>query len=177
VILPELVRTTRLTLRRPRLSDAQAVFEEYASDPEVTRYMDWPTHRSVRDAEAFLPLCDTGWASGRDLSWAITLTPSDRVIGMIGLRPHGFKADFGYVLTRRLWGQGIMPEAAGAIVGLAFEDPSVRRVWATCDVENRASVRVLEKLGLTYEGTMRRHLIRPNLSAEPRDSLVYARVR
>jgi len=98
VILPDLVRTTRLTLRRPRLSDARAVFEEYASDPEVTRYMDWPTHLSIGDA-------------------------------------------------------------------------------AACDVENRASTRVLEKLGLTYEGTMRRHLIRPNRSAEPRDSLVYARVR
>lgn len=174
---PPLIRTERLVLRRPRLDDAPAVFEEYASDPAVTRYMIWPTHTSVRDAEAFLPLCDAGWSSGQELSWAITVPPGDRVVGMIGLRPLEFKADLGYVLARRLWGHGIMPEAAGAVLRVALQDPRVWRVWAMCDVDNRASARVLEKIGMTYEGTLRRYIIHPNISSEPRDTLVYARVR
>ena len=174
---PQMIRTGRLVLRPPRLDDAGAVFEEYASDPAVTRFMIWPTHASVRDAENFLPLCVAGWSSGRELSWAITVPPSDRVVGMVGLRPHEFKADMGYVLARRLWGQGIMPEAAGAVLRVALQDPRVWRVWATCDVDNRASARVLEKIGMTYEGTLRRYIIHPNLGPEPRDSLVYARVR
>lgn len=174
---PQIIRTERLVLRRPRLDDAPAVFEEYASDPDVTRYMIWPTHTSVQDAQQFLPLCDVGWSSGREFSWAITVAPSDRAVGMIGLRPNEFKADLGYVLARRLWGQGIMPEAAGAVLQLAFRDPLIWRVWATCDVDNRASARVLEKIGMTYEGTLRRNIIHPNLSLEPRDSLVYSRVR
>ena len=53
----------------------------------------------------------------------------------------------------------------------------VRRVWATCDVENAGSIRVLEKAGLSLEGTLRRWAVRPNLSPEPRDALVYSKIR
>ena len=101
----------------------------------------------------------------------------DQVIGMIGLRPRGSKADIGYVLARPHWGRGLMTEAGRAIVDLAFADPAVYRVWAVCDADNAASARVMEKLGMTLEGTLRRWIVHPNVSDAPRDALCYSRIR
>ena len=58
---PETIETERLLLRRPKQSDAQAVFHRYASDRDVTRYLSWPTHRSVADTLAFLAMSDDEW--------------------------------------------------------------------------------------------------------------------
>jgi [ribosomal protein S5]-alanine N-acetyltransferase len=178
VIWPDSLTTERLLLRPPVDADASAVFERYARDPDVTRHLTWRPHTSPSETRDFLAHCRAGWESGSDLTWALTLRGGDdRPIGMIGLRPRGFKPDLGYVLAKPYWGQGLMTEAGRAIVSLAFSDPGVHRVWAVCDVENRASSRVLEKLGLTREGVLRRWIIHPNVSDEPRDCFCYARVR
>ena len=143
----------------------------------MTRYMDWRPHASIAETGAFLVRCAEGWASGRDLNWALTIPPSDRVVGMIGLRPGGHKADFGFALSRAHWGKGLMTEAGGALVRAAFADPELFRLWATCDTANVASARVLEKLGLTREGTLHAWAMHPNIGAGPRDAFVYALVR
>ena len=175
--LPDRITTPRLVLRAPLLSDAQACYEEYAGDPEVTRYMIWPTHTSIQDALEFLPRAIEGWATGRDLSWALTLAGQDRIIGMFGVRLNDHRADFGYVLGRRYWNQGLMTEAGRVILDLVWQDHMVFRLWATCDTLNLASARVLEKLGLQREGILRRWIVHPNVSMQPRDSFVYSKVR
>jgi RimJ/RimL family protein N-acetyltransferase len=86
-------------------------------------------------------------------------------------------AEFGFLLNRRYWGKGFATEAAQAIIEWLFSIPSIWRVWATCDTENLASARVLEKAGLSREGTLRRWIVRPNISSEPRDAFIYSRVR
>ena len=174
---PTRIDTARLVLRRPVLADAPAIFEGYAQDPDVVRYLMWRPHTSIRDTTEYLARCVAGNNAGDDLTWALTLKGDDRLIGMFALRPHGFKADLGYVLARLYWGRGLVTEAGRAIVDLAFSDPAVHRVWAVCDVDNKASARVLEKLGMTLEGVLRRWIVHPNVSEEPRDSLCYARVR
>jgi RimJ/RimL family protein N-acetyltransferase len=174
---PERIETERLVLRLPVTSDADAIFKGYAQDPEVVRYLTWRPHRTVADTLKFLTHLQSGWESGAELTWALTVRGDDRVIGMIGLRPRGFKADIGYVLARSSWGRGYMTGAGRAIVDLAFTDPAVYRVWAVCDADNAASSRVLEKIGMTYEGTLRRWIVHPHLGDTPRDSRCYARVR
>ena len=158
------------------MSDADAVFE-YGRDPEVTRYMDWPTHVEIWTVREFLQVCPARWASGEEFSWVLTVKPSDRALGSIGCRIRGHAVDFGYVLHRSHWRQGLVPEAARAIVGWASGLEAVHRVWATCDTENLASARVLEKAGLTREGLLRRWAVRPNLGPEPRDAFIYSKVR
>src|SRR5215207_3256009 len=115
MIWPDTIPTDRLVLRRPVDADAAALFEEYGKDPEVVRYLTWRPHVSIEDTRAFLAKTRTGWEAGTDLAWALTLRGDDRLVGMIGMRPRGFKHDIGYVLTRRYWGQGLMSEAARAI--------------------------------------------------------------
>jgi RimJ/RimL family protein N-acetyltransferase len=168
MIWPETIRTDRLVLRRPVEADATSIFDGYAQDPEVVRYLMWRPHASLEDTRAYLGFVQGGWDAATEYTWAITRRGDDRLIGMIAARPRGFKCDLGYVLAPAHWGQGITAEAGRAVV---------YRVWAVCDVENRASARVMEKLGMQLEGVLRRWVVHPNISSEPRDSLCYARVR
>jgi [ribosomal protein S5]-alanine N-acetyltransferase len=96
---------------------------------------------------------------------------------MISVRIRGHVAKIGYVLTRRLWNTGLMTETMTALVSCLQQQPSVYRIAAFCDVDNPASARVMEKSGLTREGIFRRWIVHPNISNEPRDCYVQARVR
>lgn len=174
--LPERIRTDRLTLRPPRASDADDVFR-YASDPEVTLHMDWPTQTDLAQSHAFLEQCAAGWRDGSEATWAITLGSDDRLVGVIGLRPGGHRADFGYALARGHWGRGIATEAARAIVEAAFSLPNVVRVWATCSIEKVGSQRVLEKAGLQREGVLRAWCVRPQKGGAIEDAYSYSIVR
>jgi RimJ/RimL family protein N-acetyltransferase len=176
VVPPEVFELERVRLRRPRLSDAEAIFE-YGSDPEVARFADWLRCKTIDSVEEQLGRRVEDWSSGTEFYWVMTLPPADRAIGAISCCVHGHTADFGFVLNRRCWGNGYTTEAARAIVAWLFSLPSVWRVFASCDVGNRASARVLEKAGLSLEGIMRRAMLRPNLSDEPRDALLFAKVR
>jgi len=85
--------------------------------------------------------------------------------------------EFGYVLARPWWGQGLMTEALTEIVQWGLAQPAIFRIGAVCDVENVGSARVMEKSGLVREGLLRRYLIHPNMGNEPRDCYSYAKVR
>jgi ribosomal-protein-alanine N-acetyltransferase len=173
--IPETIATPRLHLRRPRLSDAAAIFE-YVSDPEVTRFMDFPRHKTIDTVTEYLQRCVPMWESGEEFTWVMTLASSQELIGGISLRVRGHMADFGYVLGRGFWGQGLSAEAARAVVDVAASIKAVRRIWAACDAENLPAARVLEKAGLAREGVLRSYKVQPNISVNPRDALIYARI-
>ncbi|HEX8068540.1 MAG TPA: GNAT family N-acetyltransferase [Pyrinomonadaceae bacterium] len=188
--LPTHIETERLLLRPPALGDAPAIYETYARDPEVTRYLIWRPHRSLADTEEFLRAhlarrvadADDAAAQGSvevsaEVSWVLILKEGDQLAGMLAVHPAEFRVGLGYVLGRAYWGRGLMTEAVRAVTELALAQPEVFRVWAVCDVDNRASARVLEKAGLAREGVLRRWSLHPNVSAAPRDCLCYAKVR
>lgn len=175
--LPEEFETERLILRKPRMDDAPAIFSAYAQDPEVTRYMTWSPHKNVEETYRIRELMLKLWDNGEAYSYAITFKNSDSVIGMIAMHPDGFKVSIGYVLARSHWGNGYMTEAAQAIINWLLAQPEIYRVYATCDVENTASARVMEKVGMIREGLLRKYIVHPNISDEPRDSYIYAIVK
>ncbi|HEU4595476.1 MAG TPA: GNAT family N-acetyltransferase [Pyrinomonadaceae bacterium] len=172
-----LLETERLTLRPPRMEDAAAIFESYGRDEEVTRFLTFAPNQTLEQLEEFMRARLRKMEEGAAITWAITRRGDDTLIGMIELRLHGFKADVGYVLARRFWGQGLMTEALRAVVDFAFTLPGMYRVWAVCDVENVGSARVMEKAGMSFEGVLRRHTRHPNVGTEPRDMCCYAKTR
>jgi len=174
---PEMLQTERLLLRKPRMEDAAVVFESYAQDPEVTRYLVWKPHKNLQETEQFLSACLSLWHKGRDFAYVITQIADDRLIGMFGLHPMKMKIEVGYVLARPYWSKGYMTEALRTVIEWAFSQPGIFRVQATCDVENVASWRVMEKAGMTREGVLRRYILHPNLSDVPRDVYMYAIVK
>ena len=174
---PEILETERLFLRAPLETDAHKIFDAYGQDHEVARYMTWRPNSNVGQIEQFIGEGIAAWKEEKRFPWTIVLKEKDQVIGMVELRPAGFKAEIGYVLARPQWGRGIMTEAARCVVDWALSQPEIYRVWAVCDVENVASARVLEKAGMKREGILRRYIIHPNLSDEPRDCYCYAAVK
>ncbi|MFW5875501.1 MAG: GNAT family N-acetyltransferase [Myxococcota bacterium] len=175
---PSQLVTSRLRLRRPRARDAAAVFDAYATDPEVTRYLAWRPHRTAEDSRDFLQQCEIAWETGiGHRAWVIERAEDRQLVGMIGVDVSPRGVDVGYVLSRAHWGRGYMTEALRAVCDAAFEDPTVHRVSGFCDVENRASARVMEKAGMQYEGTLRKYMRHVNVAPGPRDCLLFARVR
>src|SRR5262245_6563227 len=166
---PAISETERLRLRPPGIEDTAAIFDQYAQDAEVTKYLTWHPHYDIEETQHFLRRCLSGWEQAAAFPWVICRKSDGRLIGMVEIRPGGHKPDLGYVLAREFWGNGYAPEAVKAIVEWALAQADVWRVWAVCDVDNRASARVLEKVGMQRDGVLRRWIIHPNISAEPRD--------
>jgi RimJ/RimL family protein N-acetyltransferase len=174
---PDVITTDRLVLRRPRLADARAKYD-YSRDPDVARFMDWVPHTNLDSALAVVERATARWESGEEYSWTITVKPTDSAAGSIGCHVQGHAVELGFVLAKAYWGQGFATEAAKAVFAWAAGCDEVWRIWATCDVDNTASTRVLAKLGMVREGVLRRVAIRPNLDPGiPRDVLIYSWVR
>lgn len=176
VDFPPTLATDRLLFRRPTLDDAEVIYAGWATDPQCTRYLMWRPHTAVEQTREFLQrvIADEDPIVGHP--WLVS-TRDGEVIGMIDLRPGAAGAETGYVFRRSAWGQGYGTEALRAVIAAGFAAPGIHRVWATCDVENRASARVLEKAGMSREGLLRRYISHPNVSDEPRDSYLFAATR
>lgn len=175
--LPELITTDRLHLRPARLDDAETICERWSHDVEVTRYLGWRPYRDVDLARAYLEDALEGWIEGNRPLWAIERRAGQELIGQIGAHIEGNRALLGYVLARPFWGRGYMVEAVRGVIAAALADPLIWRAWAVCDVDNLASARVMEKAGMSYEGRLRRWMVHPNVSDQPRDVFCYAKVR
>lgn len=176
-LLPDLIKTDRLRLRKPDVADSRALFQGYTQDSEVCRFMTWTPHASESATRSYVESCIAAWDAGSRLSYVITLRDSDGAIGMIEARMLGTTVDLGYVLARPHWSKGLMPEAIAALAESALGAPGIYRVQATCDTENIPSQRALEKSGLIREGRLDRYTVHPNISAEPRACFMYASVR
>ena len=177
MIPPEIIETPKLVLCRPVLEDATSIFERYARDPDVTRYLTWRPHQDIERTQEFVRRCCAFWDCREAFPWVIVPKDETRPIGMIDLRPQGERAEIGYVLARPFWGRGYMTEAARAVVEWALSQPEIYRVWAVCDVDNAASAKVLEKVGMLREGVLRQWIIHPNVDAVPRDCYCYAIIK
>jgi RimJ/RimL family protein N-acetyltransferase len=173
------LRTDRLILRAPNPGDAEAIFTRYAADPEVTRFLGWPRHRSIEDTHAFLESDMVQREEGTGFAYLIVSADDGRLLGSTGLTiEDGHRAMTGYVLARDAWAHGYATEALTAMVGLAFGTLGVWRLYAYCHVAHSVSEAVLARGGFSREGTLRRYAMFPNLGAdEPQDVAIWARVR
>lgn len=171
---PETIETERLLLRRPRQSDAQAVFHRYASDREVTRYLSWPTHRSIADTLAFMALSDDEWQRWPAGPYLVLIRKNgnlDALVGSTGLfYKSPIRAITGYVFAKDAWGQGYATEALEAMVDLARQT-RVERLEAICHAEHTPSAHVLEKCGFTREEVRREHFVFPNLKPQKKSDV------
>jgi RimJ/RimL family protein N-acetyltransferase len=171
---PKILETPRLRLRPPVLDDAAAIFTKYAHDREVTKYLMWRPHQNLEETKDFLRRCLAVWEHGPAFPWVITRKEDHQLLGMIEIRLEGFKAEVGYVLAKPYWNQGYITEAVQAMVDWALKQKEIYRVAAFCDVENLASARVMEKVGMQKEGVLGRWVMHPNRSNKPRDCYCYA---
>lgn len=152
------IETKRLILRPFKREDASAVFETWASDPEVTQYMSWPTHQSRKDSEGYMAFVQEMYEKKSGGDWAITLKDSGQLIGSMGAYIANERAksvNTGYIIAKDYWWQGYTSEAYSAVIDYLFRETEVLRIEAYHDTRNIGSGAVMRKCGLTYEGTSR----------------------
>lgn len=175
--LPGQIETKQLILRKPQMDDAYAAFAGWVQDPEVTHFLTWRPHENIETTKAVLQRAISDWDKETRFAFVIVEKNTGQLVGMIDLRMEGHKAEIGYVVARTYWGKGYMTETVRAVIDWAFQEPAIYRVYATTSVDNAASRRVMEKVGMQCEGILRKYIVHPNISDEPRDSYIYAIVK
>jgi ribosomal-protein-alanine N-acetyltransferase len=171
------IDTARLMLTRPDRNDVDVIFERYAGDTDVTRFVGWPAHRTTVDTRAFLTFSDNEWHRSSVGPYLIRSRVDRRLLGGTGLGVETpFRASTGYVLARDAWGHGYATEALSAMIAVSRQ-LGIVRLYALCHPQHRPSWRVLEKCGFIREGMLRRYAEFPNLaSGVPADVLCYAAI-
>ena len=174
---PPTLVTERLMLRELREADAGDVARG-AGDKRVARYLvQVPDPYTVAVARRWIAQRIAWWDAGRGATLAIVRRPApDAVLGTVSLRKSrsDARAELGYWLAADAWGEGIATEATREMVTWGFRELGLRRVYAEVFAENRASSRVLEKLGMTLEGLKREHVWRGRVA---HDVLLYGVLR
>ncbi|WP_337100099.1 GNAT family N-acetyltransferase [Paenibacillus sp. YIM B09110] len=155
MIFPKL-DTERLTLRQLRLTDATDLFE-YFSREEVTEYYDLDRFTEVKQAEELIENWNEKFNDLFSIRWGIALKSEDRIIGTCGYHKWAkkhYKAEIGYELSPRYWGQGYMTEVIESVMKYGFEVLELNRIEALIHRENASSRRILEKSGFREEGVL-----------------------
>lgn len=149
------LNTPRLRLRQYTLGDAQAMFEHWAGDPEVTKTLLWETHPDADYTRRLLAGWITAYHTGRSYHWVIE--KDGGIIGDISLVKWSaidLSGEIGYCLSKAYWNQGIMTEALISVMRFLFQEVGFLRLYLRHATDNPASGRVMEKAGLRKEGVM-----------------------
>ena len=153
------LETERLLLRPFLPDDAEAMFRNWASDPEVTKFLTWPPHASVEVSRAVLAEWVRSYARETFYQWAIVLKEHGRdpigSISAVKLDEALSIVHIGYCIGQSWWHRGIMSEALKAVLGFFFEQVGANRVESIHDPRNPHSGLVMQKCGMHYEGTLR----------------------
>lgn len=152
------LETQRLILRPFTAADADAMFTNWASNPEVTKFLTWPTHSSVGNSRMVLADWVSHYHEESYYQWAIVLKEFGQPIGSIAsvqLNDQVGKVEVGYCIGKPWWNQGIMSEALCTVIRFFLEEVGANRVEARHDPNNPHSGAVMNECGMTYEGTLR----------------------
>jgi ribosomal-protein-alanine N-acetyltransferase len=155
-----LIETKRLLLRQFVMDDAEAMYKNWASDDEVTKFLMWPSHKTVSVSEAVLKEWTDNYKEKSYYQWAIVLKEySNEPIGCIGVNNKidiTLKmAHIGYCIGSQWWHLGVTSEALEAIMNFLFDEVGLNRVESRHDPRNPNSGAVMRKCGMKYEGTLR----------------------
>lgn len=153
------LETERLILRQFKIEDACDMFNNWASDENVTRYLTWLPHKNIDGSREILKMWIDDYDNNENYNWAIVLKENKAVIGSIALMNidnHNENCEIGYCISRMWWNKGITTEAFSEIIKFAFKEIGFARITGRHVVGNKASGCVLKKCGLKYEGTLRK---------------------
>lgn len=155
------LETDRLILRRFNIDDAREMFYNWASDEEVVKYLTWSPHKNVEVTEEFINSCIQGYEKSEFYQWVLEIKETHELIGSISVTKvidEISSMELGWVIGRKYWGKGYTAEAAKAIIAMFFDKVGVNCIYACHDVDNINSGRVMRKVGMKYEGTLRQNM-------------------
>lgn len=157
------IQTQRLVLRRFALGDAQAMFNNWARDDRVTKYLVWDPHESVETSAGKLTEWVEQYEKDNCYHWAIEFEGEPvGSIGVVEIEDKHSRGTIGYCIGYDYWNKGIVTEALQAVIDYMFSDVKMNKLYAYHDVENIGSGRVMEKCGMVQEGLLREDMLRRN---------------
>jgi len=151
------LQTERLVLQQITPEDTEALFRLFASE-EVARYLDFVALKQIEEAEEIVAWCKAIWEQGKGIRWGIVGKDGGELMGTCGYHNWArgeFRAEIGYDLMPRFWGQGLMKEALVAMLEYGFAEMDLHRVQAMVAPMNERSQRLLNRLGFVREGILR----------------------
>lgn len=152
------IQTERLVLRRFTVDDAQAMFENWANDERVSRYLTWNPHKSQEATRRLLVSWCEEYQKPNVYNWLMEYSGVPiGSISVVRFSEQSEYAELGYCMGYDYWNKGFMSEAAGAVINYLFSEVGVNRVGISHAIKNPASGRVAQRCGLTYEGTKREY--------------------
>ena len=152
------IKTKRLTLRPFCIEDVQAVFNNWASDSEVTKFLRWTAHTDISTTKRVLESWVSDYSRKNFYQWAIVPSDLGEPIGCIGVVEQDDRISMvhiGYALGKKWWNKGYMSEALEAVIEFFFTQVGVNRIESQHDPNNIGSGRVMQKCGMIFEGTKR----------------------
>lgn len=152
------LETERLILRQFKIEDYVEMYNNWACEDAVTKFLTWQTHTNQDVTKSVLADWIPKYENKDFYNWAIELKEENRLIGnisVVSLREETLSAILGYCIGSKWWGKEIMPEAGKAVLKYLFEEVGFNRIAANHDKNNLKSGRVMQKIGMTYEGTLR----------------------
>lgn len=153
------IETDRLILRRYKIEDADAMYKNWASDSEVTKFLTWQPHSSVDVSRSIIEDWLKEYSDEKYYQWAIVLKDNGNEpiggISVVHMNEDISMVHIGYCLGRAWWRRGIMSEALKAVMDFMFDTVEVDRVESRHDPRNPNSGKVMQKCGMKYEGTLR----------------------
>ncbi len=144
-----IIKSKRLTLRPFKLSDAQMMFDNWACDEDVTRYLSWTPHQDVKETKKLIQSwIDKQKQNNGYYQWAIVLNQTNEVIGSI---THFEDHEIGYCISKKYWNQSITSEALKGVLYFLFKYVKLESVFAVHNIENVASGKVMQKCKMVYD--------------------------
>lgn len=145
-----MIETNRLFLREVNIDDASAIFNNWASDKEVTKYLTWNYHKNIETTKEILNIWVNEYKIKKVFRYGIVLKQTNELIGMIDVpgyddgNPH-----IGYCLSRKYWNNGYMSEALGKFIEILFNNGFKKLLIEACE-DNIASNKVIQKCGFKF---------------------------
>ena len=150
------IYTERLNLREIKPNDAESIYK-ILSNPEVIKYDTFELFTNIKQAEDLIKWFNEQYEQKRAIFWGISLKSNSKIIGFCKceIEIPKVRADLGYDLNREYWNIGIMTETLKTIIDFTFCNLDINRIEATVSIENKASIRILDKSGFAREGVLR----------------------
>jgi [ribosomal protein S5]-alanine N-acetyltransferase len=155
-----ILETPRTILRKINVNDIQDIFV-YCSDEEVSKHTTWDVHKKIEDTDGFVNFVIDRYNNCQLSPWGIQDKITGKIIGtcdFVKWDIDNCRAEIGYALSRKYWGQGYMTECVKKLIEFGFKNMNLIRIEARCVLDNIGSSKVMERSGMKFEGILRKHI-------------------
>lgn len=162
----------RVVMRPPQGSDIPGLYEDLCSLEPVAHFLTWLPHTSVDVTEEIVRNIQIANSDGGEMTWVIEV--AGQPSGLLTCwHDDETGVELGFCISPKHQRKGYMSEAVSLVLGSFSSVPWAERVWATTDVDNVPSQRLLESVGFVRRERLTEHVVHPNISPDPRDSYLY----